>query len=114
MIIATTTVVMTMAIIVVASRASTVTVAPISAAVINNGRSGVVRGGLIDNRGGICTVAVWIDADTDGYSSIRGRSCGKRESAKNKWKNSSFHDSSLEYSRAAKVTARPMKLYFIA
>jgi len=74
------TTVATVAIIVMPSRASTVAVAPISAAVINNGRSGVVRIGLIDNWGSICAIAVWIDADTDNNPSTCGRSGGKRES----------------------------------
>jgi hypothetical protein len=58
-----------------------VTVAPGSAAKVDHGRRGVIRGRLIDHRLRVADERDG-DADTDTHLRARGRGCGERKSGK--------------------------------
>jgi hypothetical protein len=57
-----------------------VTIAPGSAAKVDHGRRGIIRGRLIDHRRRVSDERS--DADTDTHLRACGRGCGKRKSGK--------------------------------
>jgi hypothetical protein len=66
----------------VVSLVPAVTIAPGSAAKVDHGRSGIIRGRLIDHRRRVSSDDERSDADTDTHLRACGRGCGKRKSGK--------------------------------
>jgi hypothetical protein len=58
------------------------TIAPGSAAKVDHGRRGIIRGRLIDHRRRVSSNDERSDADTDIHLRACGRGCGKRKSGK--------------------------------
>jgi len=57
------------------------TIAPGSAAQVDHGRRGIIRGRLIDHRRRrVFSIDERIDADSDTHLRARGHGCGKRKS----------------------------------
>jgi len=57
------------------------TIAPGSAAIVDHGRRGIIRGRLIDHGRPVFSIrVVRIDADTEAYLRACGRGCGKCKS----------------------------------
>jgi hypothetical protein len=66
----------------VVSLSPAVMITPGSAAKVDHGRRGIIRGRLIDHRRRVSSKDERIDADTDTHLRTCGRGCRKRKSCK--------------------------------